>query len=351
MSGRTKIGASAVVAAAIGATIGLISTSTPEATAHGSTQVPASRVYSCRFVQPANQMCAAASNADPQAIYDWMEVNIGDADGRHQQLIPDGELCSAGRDKYAAFDEPGNWPLTHLTPNQAGRHEIVFENTAPHATAYYRIYLTRPGFDARSDRLAWGDLEQVHDSGPRAAESESRFSVSLPDRDVPAILYIVWQRSDSPEAFYACSDVTIGGNGNPPPGDGATTTTTQQPPAPTTTTAPATSTTTEPATDEPADGPPPPAAEDEGEPSSSTPGLTVSASHTAMWDTGRCSTIAIHNPTGSPVTWEVHYEPGGAIDSLWNAEVSDGNTFTGEDWTAEVGAGSTASFGMCVSYR
>ena len=143
-------------------------------------------------------------------------MNIGDADGRHRELIPDGELCSAGRDKYAAFDRPGAWPVTELRPNSSGQHEVVYTNTAPHATAYYRLLLTRPGFDARTDTLRWSDLEQVYDSGPLAAAAQNRFAVVLPARPEPAILYTIWQRSDSPEAFYACSDETIAGGGTTP---------------------------------------------------------------------------------------------------------------------------------------
>jgi predicted carbohydrate-binding protein with CBM5 and CBM33 domain len=355
-----KAGISALLAAVIGATVGLLATSAPEVDAHGSTQAPASRVYACRFTQPSNAMCAAASEANPQAIYDWMEVNIGDADGRHRELIPDGELCSAGREKYAAFDTPGEWPLTHLTPNQSGQHEIIFESTAPHATAYYRVYLTRPGFDARTDRLSWSDLEEVHDSGPMAASSEARFNVSLPDRAAPAILYVVWQRSDSPEAFYACSDVTIEGSpGGASPGDEDNgTTTTTSPPAPTT---------TGPGTPDDDHEHEDPEHGDSGSPEhdghdghehgpseppigGSSDGIDVSAVHTAEWDTGRCTTVGVHNTTGSAVTWEVHYEPGGSLDTVWNAEVSDGHMFRGESWNAEVAPGSTTSFGMCVSY-
>jgi predicted carbohydrate-binding protein with CBM5 and CBM33 domain len=216
-STRFRIAARGALVTVVGVTVGLLSTSIPEADAHGSTQEPPSRVHSCRFTQPSNAMCQDAEATDPQAIYDWMEVNIGDAAGRHRELIPDGELCSAGRDKYAAFDVPGEWPLTHLTPNQAGEYEIVFENTAPHATAYYHVYLTDPGFDARTDRLGWDDLQLIHDSGAMEASSEAHFAVDLPDRDVPAILYVVWQRSDSPEAFYACSDVTISSDGTSAP--------------------------------------------------------------------------------------------------------------------------------------
>lgn len=346
--------ACALVVVAAGAAVWVLSADSPPAEAHGSTQVPASRVYSCRFDQPDNPMCAAARSADPQAIYDWMEVNIGDADGRHQQLIPDGELCSAGRDKYAAFDRPGDWPVTHLTPNSAGRYEVVYTNTAPHATAYYRLMLTREGFDARTETLRWGDLEQVYDSGPLAASAENRFTVSLPARREPAILYVIWQRSDSPEAFYSCSDVTIGsGGGAPPPTTAPPSTTT-----PSTTALPTTapSTTGPPSTVPPTTAAPtttPSAPSGSANPSSETPGIRVAATTTADWDTGYCTEIRVENPTQAPATWTVRYRPDGTVASLWNAtggERDDAGriAFSGEDWNGRVAPGAWTTFGMCV---
>ena len=58
-------GALAVVAATTAA--GVVTQGEREAEAHGSTSVPASRTYSCRFEQPGNPMCAAAWSADGQA--------------------------------------------------------------------------------------------------------------------------------------------------------------------------------------------------------------------------------------------------------------------------------------------
>ncbi len=220
----------------------------PPADAHGSTQEPASRAYVCRFNQPDNPMCAAAWSANSQALYDWMEVNIGDAAGRHRQLIPDGQLCSAGRAKYGALDRPGAWPVTALRADGSGLVDLVYENTAPHSTEYYRVYITGSGFDARTDALAWGDLQLVYDSGPLERSARQVMRAPIPERTVPAILYIVWQRSDSPEAFYACSDVTVS-NGSP--GTTAPPTTTLPPttlPTTTVTTAPSTTRATTPAT-------------------------------------------------------------------------------------------------------
>lgn len=187
---------------------GLIVPSVVEA--HGSVSDPPSRSYTCRFLEPDNEMCALAWDADPQALYDWMEINILDADGRHRELIPDGELCSAAREKYAAFDTPSlTWPTTTLEKNAAGEYEFEYEATAPHATEYFRFYLTKMGF--RPDRpLRWDDLELVYDTGPLPAEMNLHVTSPLPWRHGRHVLYQIWQRSDSPEAFYSCSDVRFG---------------------------------------------------------------------------------------------------------------------------------------------
>lgn len=384
------VGALAIVAVATAAV--LFSSGSDEAEAHGTTQAPPSRVYSCRFETPDNSRCQNASSQNPQSIYDWMEVNIGDADGRHTELIPDGQLCSAGREKYAAFDEPGEWPRTHLEPNSGGQYDIVYTNTAPHATAYYRFMITKPGFDARTDTLGWADLEEVYESEPLTASEQNTFSIDLPEREDPAILYVIWQRSDSPEAFYACSDVTIGssGSGAPSPsdpaapdgGDGASD---------------SDDTGAGDATDEgdaadagdgasddsasgehdhgeaageagtdheghgddaagdknaPDDGASTgdagdTAPETEADLAPMVDGIATSETVTADWDTGYCSEIRVENTTSSAIDWEVHYDPDGTIDTVWNARGDE--HFTGEDWNSSVAAGEWTTFGMCVT--
>src|SRR5690606_23833272 len=46
---------------------------------------------------------------------------------------------------------------------------------------------------------------------PAASGGFYTFTGTLPERSGKQVLYAVWQRSDSPEAFYSCSDVTFGG--------------------------------------------------------------------------------------------------------------------------------------------
>lgn len=183
---------------------------------HGGSERPPQRTIVCRDDR-VSPMCARAWRADPQALYDWMEVNLPDVAGRHRLRIPDGRLCSAGRAKYAAFDAAGRWPTTRLVRGGGGRVTVTYAATAPHATRYFRHYLTRPAFDSRTDRLRWRDLDLVHDSGRLPAQARYRFRMVLPRRTRPAILYVVWQRSDSPEAFYGCSDVIVGGEGGARP--------------------------------------------------------------------------------------------------------------------------------------
>lgn len=366
---RTSRGRKVALAgvALVAAVTAVVSLAEEEVQAHGSVQVPASRVYSCRFEQPDQPMCAGAWAANSQALYDWMEVNIGDVDGRHQERIPDGKLCSAGRDKYAAFDRPGDWPLTRLQANSSGLYDVVYTNTAPHATAYYRLLLTRPGF-SRTTTLRWSDLEQVYDSGPRAAAAQNHFAVTLPARSEPAILYTIWQRSDSPEAFYACSDVTIGSGGPPPTAPPTGPPVTPPPTAPPGTSPPSTSLPTTapapPTTGPPVTSPPP---TDPGAPPSTDPpsgdepfspvaGITATATTTADWDGGRCVEVRVENTGAGVLSWEVHYAPGGTIASLWNAsgdeQRHDGHeghiAFIGDDWNERLAAGRWTTFGMCV---
>lgn len=90
--------------------------------------------------------------------------------------------------------------------------------TAPHKGTF-EVYLTKAGYDP-SQPLAWDDLDLANPvataTDPAASDGFYTFSGTLPQRSGTHLLYAVWQRSDSPEAFYSCSDVTFGGTSAPP---------------------------------------------------------------------------------------------------------------------------------------
>ncbi|MFB8117486.1 lytic polysaccharide monooxygenase [Streptomyces sp. NPDC055962] len=184
------------------------------AAAHGSLSDPVSRVSACFAEGPENPQSAACKAAvaagGTQALYDWNGVNIANAAGNHRQLIPDGKLCSAGNDKFKGLDLPrADWPST---PMKAGSHTFRFRATAPHKGTF-ELYLTKASYDP-SQPLKWSDLQEkpfATATDPSLVDGSYVFDGTVPQASGRQLVYTVWQRSDSPEAFYACSDVVFGG--------------------------------------------------------------------------------------------------------------------------------------------
>ncbi len=184
------------------------------ASGHGSMRDPLSRLQGCYLEGPEHPVSAACKAmvavGGPAPLYDWMSLRIGDAAGRSRQLIPDGKLCSAGQDAYRGLDLPrADWPATRLAPG--ADFTFRFSATAAHKGTF-QLFLTKPDYDPTKP-LTWAILEDrpfltATDPQPTGG------SYLLPGR-VPAgrhgrqLIYAIWQRSDSPEAFYSCSDVLL----------------------------------------------------------------------------------------------------------------------------------------------
>ncbi|MER5887555.1 lytic polysaccharide monooxygenase [Streptomyces sp. NPDC001941] len=220
MTARRRAAAVASLAVAPLALTGLAAS---PAAAHGSMTDPVSRVSACYAEgpeSPDSAACKAAVAASGvQAFYDWNAVNIANAAGNHRQLIPDGKLCSAGNDKYRGLDlARADWPATKLA---AGQHTFRYKGTAPHKGSF-ELYVTKDGYDP-SKPLKWSDLEAqpfLKVTDPKMENGDYVFSGTIPNRSGRHLIYSVWQRSDSPEAFYTCSDVVFGkdsGGGAPAP--------------------------------------------------------------------------------------------------------------------------------------
>ncbi|MEU0603894.1 lytic polysaccharide monooxygenase [Streptomyces sp. NPDC006393] len=212
----------AAALAALGlAPLALTALAAAPASAHGSMGDPVSRVSQCYAEGPESPRSAACRAAvaagGTQALYDWNGIRIGDANGRHQELIPDGRLCSANNEEFKGLDlARADWPATAV---HSGSYPFKYRVTAPHKGTF-TVYITKPGYDPAGP-LAWADLDLEHPvatvTDPVATGGFYTFSGTLPERTGRQLLYAVWQRSDSPEAFYSCSDVTFGGSGS---GDG-----------------------------------------------------------------------------------------------------------------------------------
>ncbi|MZD09998.1 LPXTG cell wall anchor domain-containing protein [Streptomyces sp. SID5785] len=203
-----------LVATTATAAVPLALWATPAA-AHGTLGDPVSRVAACYAEgaeSPTSAACKAAVAAGgAQALYDWNGIRDGAAAGKHQENIPDGKLCSANADEFKGMDlARDDWPATQVS---AGSYTFKYKVTAPHKGTF-NLYLTKQGYDA-SKPLAWSDLDLEHPvatkTDPVAEGGYYTFSGTLPQRTGRQLIYGIWQRSDSPEAFYSCSDVTYGG--------------------------------------------------------------------------------------------------------------------------------------------
>lgn len=207
---RSKVAAIAAVGIA---PLALTALSVSPAAAHGSMTDPVSRVSAC-FQEgpeaPKSAACkAAVASSGAQAFYDWNGVNIANAAGKSKEIIPDGKLCSAGNDKYKGLDLPrADWPSSKMS---GGNHTFHYKGTAPHKGSF-ELYITKDSYDPTKP-LKWSDLEEkpfVDVADPKMENGDYVFDGKVPAKSGRHLIYSVWQRSDSPEAFYTCSDVVFG---------------------------------------------------------------------------------------------------------------------------------------------
>ncbi|WP_165986092.1 lytic polysaccharide monooxygenase [Streptomyces sp. YIM 98790] len=186
------------------------------ASAHGSAVDPASRNYGCwlrwgsDFQNPAMQqqdpMCWQAWQDDTNAMWNWNGLYREGVAGNHQAALPDGQLCSAGRTwngRYRSMDTPGPWKTTPVGSN----FTLRLWDQAWHGADYYRVYVTRQGYDPKTQPLTWNNLELVRQTGRFAPAEYTDLSISAPGRSGHHVVFTIWQASHLDQSFYFCSDV------------------------------------------------------------------------------------------------------------------------------------------------
>jgi chitin-binding protein len=201
--------------------------------AHGSTIDPASRNYGCwkrwgnDFQNPtmatADPMCYQAWQADTTAMWNWNGLYRENVQGNHQAAVPNGQLCSAGNTggtRYSALDVPGNWVATNIA--SSSNFTVVAHDQARHGAKYFRVYVSRQGYNPVTTRLAWSDLTLLKDTGPIApgvGETTSdpvlggvsvKIPVSAPGLTGRHIVYTVWEAGHADQVYYWCADVNFG---------------------------------------------------------------------------------------------------------------------------------------------
>jgi len=150
------------------------------------------------------------------------EISVNVADYHNQQAIeaaiPDGTLCSAGSSEKSGVNLASPyWQKTEVMPNGDNNIQVRFNAQTPHNPSFWRVYLSKPSFNASTDVLRWQDLELVQEHGnidfTKSSDGNRYYNmeVHIPaDRVGDALLYSHWQRVDVVgEGFYNCSDITI----------------------------------------------------------------------------------------------------------------------------------------------
>ncbi|QHT57739.1 cellulose-binding protein [Cellulomonas sp. H30R-01] len=238
MSTVTALRRRALVGAAIAglAAATLVALPASRAEAHGGLTYPQTRTYACYLdglaggqaagqagnMLPTNPICQQALAASSYPFYNWYGNLLGTIAGQHQ-TIADGTLC-APDPKFAAFNTPSTqWPTTKL--QSGGRITFQYAATVPHP-GWWTQWITKDGWDP-SQPIGWDDLEPApfdrvlnpptRSGGPTGPEYY--WTAQLPQKTGRHVILSIWERTDSPESFYNCSDVVFDGGGTTDPGD------------------------------------------------------------------------------------------------------------------------------------
>lgn len=188
------------------------------ASAHGSIVDPATRNYGCwqRWgndhlnpnMQQQDPMCWQAWQDNANAMWNWNGLYKNGVGGNHQAAVPDGRLCSGGHaegGRYRSMDAVGPWKTTNIGSN----FTLKLYDQASHGADYFRVYVTRQGYDATTQPLRWSNLELVRTTGRYAPAQNISIDASASGRSGRHVIFTIWQASHQDQAYYLCSDVNF----------------------------------------------------------------------------------------------------------------------------------------------
>ena len=186
------------------------------AQAHGTIVSPSTRAYQCwqawgnQHMNPAMQqqdpMCYQAFQANPDTMWNWMSALRDGLGAQFEARTPDGDLCSNGLARNDSLDQPGAWRTTNVPRNLT----VQLYDQASHGADYFRVYVTKQGFNPTTQRLGWGNLDLIATPGRYAPAQNISFNVSIPaGRTGQHILFVIWQASHLDQAYMWCSDINI----------------------------------------------------------------------------------------------------------------------------------------------
>jgi lytic cellulose monooxygenase (C4-dehydrogenating) len=220
MRTRTTSGATArrrsVLAVLVAALAGMFFM-VPSASAHGTIVSPATRAYQCwkdwgsQHTNPAMQqqdpMCWQAFQANADTMWNWMSALRDGLGGDFQGKTPDGQLCSNGLARNNSLNTPGPWKTTNL----GSSFTMHLYDQASHGADFIRVYVSKNGFDPATQRLGWGNLDLITQTGRYAPAKDITFPVQTSGAYTGHhVVFTIWQASHLDQAYMWCSDVNFG---------------------------------------------------------------------------------------------------------------------------------------------
>ena len=325
--------------------VAAVITSQP-ASAHGSVTDPPTRNYGCwerwgsNHLDPTmaqkDPMCWQAWQADPNAMWNWNGLYHEGIGGRHEQLIPNGQLCSGGRTeggRYNALDKPGAWVAKGVPTS----FTLTLTDSAKHGADYLRIYVTKAGFDPTTEAMGWDDLDLVKETGRYPTTGLYQTDVNLSGRSGRAVLYTIWQASHTDQPYYLCSDINIGGGTTTPTPTPTPTVTSTPTPTPTVTSTP---TPTPTVTSTPTPTP--------TRPTGGTGSCKATVKVVNSWNGGFVGEVTVTAGSSALSGWKTTVS-GATLSQAWNGTYSGANTITSAAWNSSVPAGGSATAGFIAS--
>jgi chitin-binding protein len=208
---RRRIGLALVIAAIASLLIG-----TPTASAHGTIVGPATRAYQCwqtwgnNHMNPAMQqqdpMCWQAYQANADTMWNWMSALRDGLRGNFQGSTPDGQLCSNGLARNNSLNNIGQWKTTNVGSN----FSMHLYDQASHGADYIRVYVSKNGFNPATQRLGWGNLDFITQTGRYPPAKDINFNVQTSGYRGHHVVFTIWQASHLDQAYMWCSDVNFG---------------------------------------------------------------------------------------------------------------------------------------------
>src|ERR1700742_3976003 len=140
-------------------------------------------------MQQQDPMCWRAFQANPDTMWNWMSALRDGLVGQYQARTPDGQLCSNALSRNDTLNQAGAWKETTVGRNLT----VQMYDQASHGADFFRVYVTKQGFNPAAQRVGGGIAELVTTTGRYAPAQNISFNTSFPGRNGLHVMFVIWK--------------------------------------------------------------------------------------------------------------------------------------------------------------